>query len=211
MLAAAALAVLPGSAGADTQAPARNVLHAGLVFSGSETIMSGFVAAMPAQLDPAAVRPLYLRPSVLPVRPGDPGRISGLRDLLKPGHRILVVAGAGQQGLWEDVAGRLGDMETLRSFRASIAAYAASSAAAKHLWMTDRTLDAWLIRSIWQFANPTLADQVAIEPEYRIWRDTGIGLTRKGERRQAARKFVEFSSLAGAAIFRRWAGACRRH
>jgi len=208
MLAAAALAVLPGSAGADTQAPARNVLHAGLVFSGSETIMSGFVAAMLAQLDPAAVRPLYLRPSVLPVRPGDPDRISGLRDLLKPGHRILVVAGAGQQGLWEDVAGRLGDMETLRSFRASIAAYAASSAAATHLWMTDRTLDAWLI---WQFADPTLADQVAIEPEYpdlagyRHWLDAQ---GRASAGRSQVRRVLPAPALRSS---EGRAGACRRH
>ena len=80
---------------------------ADLIFSGSEVMMSDFIATIP-QIDAATVEPLYLRPAAILVRPGNPAHIGGIADLLKPGHRILVVNGAGQQGLWEDVAGTFG-------------------------------------------------------------------------------------------------------
>lgn len=181
--------------------------NADVIFSGSETMMSDFIAAMP-DIQPATVMPLYLRPSTILVRPGNPARIAGVADLLKPGHRILVVNGAGQQGLWEDVAGRLGDIQSLRAFRGNIAVVARNSAEARQAWIDDPTLDAWLIWNIWQVANPALADQVPVEPEYRIHRDTGIALTRRGADRTEARDFVAFlSSPEGARIFARWGWA----
>ncbi|TCZ53396.1 substrate-binding domain-containing protein [Roseicella aquatilis] len=177
---------------------------ADMVFSGSEAMMSDFIAAMP-DIDPASVVPLYLRPAAILVRPGNPGRIGGVADLLRPGHRILVVNGAGQQGLWEDVAGRLGDIASLRAFRSNIAVVAKNSAEARQAWMQDRSLDAWLIWNIWQVANPTLADTVPVEPGYRIYRDTGIALTRNGARRPEAQHFAEFlAGPEGARIFARW-------
>ena len=184
------------------QAAAR--ADADLVFSGSETMMSDFLAALP-DLDPATAAPLYLRPSAILVRPGNPGHVTGLLDLLKPGHRILVVNGAGQQGLWEDVAGRRGHIADVRAFRANIAIVAKNSAEAKRDWMADPSLDAWLIWSIWQTANPTLADQVAIEPGFRIYRDVGVALTRRGEALPATRQFRDYlASPEGARIFTRW-------
>ncbi|MDT7953901.1 MAG: substrate-binding domain-containing protein [Acetobacteraceae bacterium] len=178
---------------------------ADLIFSGSEVMMSDFIAAMPDQIDPATVTPLYLRPSAVLVRPGNPRHIAGIADLLHPGHRILVVNGAGQQGLWEDVAGRLGDLASVKAFRANIAVVAKNSAEAKQAWTEDKTLDAWLIWGIWQVANPTLADQVAVEPEYRIYRDTGLALTRRGETRPGAKQFAAFlASPEGARIFAKW-------
>ncbi len=176
---------------------------ADLVFSGSETMMSDFLPALP-DLDPATVMPLYLRPSAILVRPGNPGRVTGLLDLLKPGHRILVVNGAGQQGLWEDVAGRRGRIADVRAFRANVATVARNSAEARRDWMSDPSLDAWLIWGVWQTENPTLADQVAIEPEFRIFRDIGVVLTRRGEALPAARQFRDYlASPEGARIFAR--------
>jgi accessory colonization factor AcfC len=177
---------------------------ADLVYSGSEVMMSDFLAAMP-DLSPATATPLYLRPSSILVRPGNPAHIAGLADLLDPNHRILVVNGSGQQGLWEDVAKRLGDIGTVRAFRANIAKVVKTSAEAKKAWEEDKTLDAWLIWGIWQVANPTLADQVEIEPQYRIYRDTGIAMTHKGLDRPEAKAFMTFlSSPEGAAIFAKW-------
>lgn len=178
---------------------------ADVVFSGSETMMTDFVAAFEGQIDENTVTPLYLRPSVILVRPGNPGGIAGLQDLLKPGRRIMVVNGAGQNGLWEDVAGRLGDIATVKAFRANIVRFAANSAAARQAWTEDSTIDAWLIWSIWQVANPAIADQVAIEPDYRVYRDVGVALTARGGAKPGARAFAEFlASPEGAAIFHRW-------
>lgn len=176
-----------------------------VIFSGSETMMSDFEAALPEELLPATIEPLYLRPSAILVRPGNPGKIDGIADLLKPGHRILVVNGAGQNGLWEDVAGRLGSISAVKAFRANIARVAKNSAEAKQAWAQDKTLDAWLIWTIWQKANPSLADSVAIEPQYRIYRDTGVGLTKRGSANADASAFKAFlSSPDGRRIFERW-------
>jgi accessory colonization factor AcfC len=137
------------------------------------------------------------------VRPGNPTHINGLADLLKSGHRILVVNGAGQQGLWEDVAGRLGDIGTVRALRSNIVKVAGNSAQAKQAWTDDNSIDAWLIWSIWQVANANVADQVPLEPQYAIYRDTGIALTKKAQ--PAAKEFANFlASPEGAAIFEKW-------
>ena len=183
---------------------------ADMVFSGSEVMMSDFIKQLP-DIDPKTVEPMYLRAAAILVRPGNPGRITGISDLVKPGHRILVVNGAGQQGLWEDVAGRLGDIETVRKFRGNIVQYADNSGEARQAWTNDHSIDAWLIWTIWQTANPSLADQVQIEPQYAIYRDVGIAMTKRGESHGDAAGFVAFlRSDKGAVIFRKWGWQVRQ-
>jgi accessory colonization factor AcfC len=66
-------------------------------------------------------------------------------------------------------------------------------------------VDAWIIWNIWQVANPTLADVVDVEPEYRIYRDVGIALTERGKANHEAGEFKSFlMSGKAAAIFARW-------
>ena len=93
---------------------------ADVLFSGAENMMSGFATALPGVFDLRDARTLYLRPSAILVRPGNPKGINGFKDLLKPGIKVMAVSGAGQTGLWEDVAGRLGDIGTVRAFRANL-------------------------------------------------------------------------------------------
>ena len=93
---------------------------ADVVFSGAENMMSDFSKALPGAFELADAQALYLRPVAILIRPGNPKRIRGFRDLLKPGVKILTVAGAGQTGLWEDVAGRTGKIEMVRAFRKNI-------------------------------------------------------------------------------------------
>lgn len=179
--------------------------NADLIFSGAETMMSDFQTAMPTEIDPASVEPLYLRPAAILVRPGNPDHITGITDLFKPKHHILVVNGAGQQGLWEDVAGRTGSIADIRGFRHNIAMVAGNSAAARADWIKDKSLDAWLIWNIWQVANPSLATTVPIAPRYAIYRDAGIAMTHAGEARPMVRQFAAFlASAKGKAIFTKW-------
>lgn len=178
---------------------------ADLIFSGSETMMTDFVQAMDGRIDELKVQPLYLRPYAILVRPGNPRKIRGLRDLMRPGLRVLVVNGAGQNGVWEDAIGRKGDIGAVRALRANIVGYAKNSALAKQTWIDDASIDAWLIWNIWQVANPTLADVVPIEKEYAIYRDAGIVATQKGAALPAVKQFADFlMSAEGAAIFRKW-------
>jgi accessory colonization factor AcfC len=178
---------------------------ADLIYSGSETMMTDFVSAMEPQLSHRQVTPLYLRPLAMLVRPGNPRRIRTFEDLLRPGVSVLVVNGAGQNGAWEDAAGRKGDIRTVKALRANIVGYARNSAEAKATWEADPSIDVWLIWNIWQVANPKLADVVAVGPDHAIYRDTAIALTVRGQDKLQAKAFVDFlQSAAGAAIFAKW-------
>lgn len=178
---------------------------ADIVFSGSETMMTDFVTAMDGRIEASKVEPLYLRAASILVRPGNPLRLQGMGDLFKPGRRILVVNGAGQNGLWEDMAGRTGDIDKVRSLRKNIVVYARNSAEARQAWIDDPTLEAWIIWSIWQVANPKLADLVPVEEPYRIYRDAGVVISKIGREDKDANRFVDFlQSADGAAIFARW-------
>jgi accessory colonization factor AcfC len=124
---------------------------------------------------------------------------------MQPGHRILVINGAGQGGLWEDVVGRRGDVASVIKFRANIAIVASNTGVARADWINDRSLDAWLVWNIWQVSNPTLADIVPIDEAHQIYRDCGIGMTAHGKSRPEAREFIDFlQSPEGAQIFRKW-------
>ncbi len=60
-------------------------------------------------------------------------------------------------------------------------------------------------------SNPTLADQVAIEPEYRIYRDAGIVLTQRGTAKADAKGFAAYlASADDAKIFASGGGSPRR-
>ena len=50
------------------------------------------------------------------------------------------------------------------------------------------------------------ADAVAVEPTFRIYRDTGVVITHKGESVSQAQAFVDYlKSDAGRRIFAKWA------
>lgn len=192
-------------AGPTPQWLANAKLDADVIFSGSETMMTDFVTAMEGRIEAANVEPLYLRQAAILVRPGNPGTIEGLADLFEPGHRIVVVNGAGQDGLWEDMAGRAGDIRSVRALRKNIVLFAPNSAEARTAWVADPTLDAWIIWNIWQVANREVADLVEVEEPYRIYRDTGAVVTTLGREDSDSQKFLEFlQSPAGAEIFQRW-------
>ncbi len=179
--------------------------EADVIFSGSEVMMTDFVTAMGGQIVEETIAPLYLRPAAILVRPGNPKGLKGFADLLARDLKVLVVNGAGQQGLWEDMAGRTGDIAKVKALRSKIVEFAPNSAAARKTWTDRPEIDAWIIWTIWQVSNPSLADLVQVEPEYRIYRDAGAGLTRRGQGNPAAKAFVAFlQSPEGAAIFRKW-------
>lgn len=176
-----------------------------LIFSGSEYMMTDFVKAMDGGIDEKTIVSLYLRPSAILVRRGNPKRIRDLPDLAKPGMKVLVVQGAGQTGMWEDMAGKQGDIRLVRGLRKNIVAHAANTGAAKQMWIDRPDIDAWIVYDIWQVANPDLADLVPVSKRYVVYRSSGAALTKRGEQQPAARDFLVFlQSREGAAIFKKW-------
>lgn len=188
---------------------------ADLIFSGSEHMMTDFIRQLEGgtagRIVDSTVTPMYLRASAILVRKGNPKKIRGFRDLTAPGIRVLVVQGAGQTGMWEDIAGRTGDIGVVRAFRKNIGAFAPNSGEAKRIWTSDASYDAWLIYTIWQVANRDVADLVELRDPWVIYRDAGIALTREGQAKRHAREFRDFLlSPAGARIFARWGWLTKR-
>lgn len=176
-----------------------------VVYSGSEVMMSEFASTFAGTMLPDTVMPLYMRPAGILVRPGNPKRIRGFADLLKPGMRIAVVDGAGQQGMWEDIAGRRGDVATVKAFRRNVVLFAKNTGLALKGWKADPTIDAWLTFPIWAKANPGVADVVALDADRLVYRDADVALTTRGQNEAGAKAFVRFlSGPQGAAIFRKW-------
>ena len=177
---------------------------ADVVYSGSETMMTDFLDAMGGELLPATVTPLYLRVSAILVRPGNPKHIARFDDLLAPGVKVLVVNGAGQNGLWEDIAGRKGRIATVKALRKNIALFTKNSGEAAEAWKKDPSFDAWLTWTIWQGESRGVADVIPIEPDLRIFRDAGVALTRRGQEKPAAREFAAYlAGPDGARIFKK--------
>jgi accessory colonization factor AcfC len=192
-------------AGPMSQWLAQAKTDADLVYSGAEFMMTDLIAAMAGAIDEATVTPLYLRPAAILVRPGNPKRIQDFPDLLRPGMNVLVVQGAGQTGLWEDIAGKQGDIRMVRALRNNIRAVMPNGADAKKRWVEDSSLDAWLTWNTWQRANPAVADLVPVSERYVIYRACGIALTKQGKTKKLAQQFVEFLlSFKGASIFAKW-------
>lgn len=178
--------------------------EADLIYSGSDTMMTEFVRALPDLLRQSDVTPLYDRPATILVRKGNPLRIRGFRNLTRSDVDVMVVEGAGQNGLWEDLASRAGGIDFIRKMRPRIKQYAANSAAAREAWTKHPEIDAWVIWNIWQVANPGIADQVAIERDIVLYRSMAVAVTRTNRSSADARAFATF--LAGpeaANIFRR--------
>lgn len=179
---------------------------ADLIFSGSEYMMTDFARKdLPGLIDLSTIQTLYLRPSAILVRPGNPKNIKGVKDLARQGIKIIVVQGAGQVGMWEDVAGRTGDVKLVDGVRRNIGSFAANSAEAKKLWNSDMSYDAWLIWTIWQKESPASADLVNTEKENTVYRSCGIAITNHTENKTIAKEFAEFiQSREGQEIFVKW-------
>jgi accessory colonization factor AcfC len=185
---------------------ARALADADVIFSGSENMMTDFVTELPGLIAEKTIEPAYVRPASILVHPGNPKGIHGLRDLMRPGIRVMVVQGAGQTGLWEDLVGRgPHPLADLRALRRNIVVYAANSALALAAWTAAAPPDAWIIYAIWQIAHPDVADVVPLEPEFALSRDMDLALTVRGVSNPAAHRFYDYIlSAEGARVFARW-------
>ena len=176
-------------------------MQADAIFTGSQNMMDDFVVAHGATL-PETITPLFLRPSAILVRKGNPDGITGLRDLIERDLKFMVVDGAGQVGLWEDMIGRTRNIADMAAFRGSIDHLAPNSGAARSLWTEDDSFQAWLIWNHWQIDNPDIADMVPVEPDLVVYRDTSIVTTQKGADNPELAQFIDYlNSAAGMGIF----------
>lgn len=107
--------------------------------------------------------------------------IQGIDDLTRPGIGIIVNDGGGTSntsgtGVWEDIAGRKGNIETIAGIRKNIILYAPNSGTARKALENQPDADVWITWADWAASNPGIGDVVEIAPDYVIWRDMNIAV-----------------------------------
>jgi accessory colonization factor AcfC len=162
---------------------------ADVVFSGAEYMLSDLERRRPGFLDPATRRSLWVRRAAILVRRGNPRRIAGIADLARPGVRLLDVNGAGQVGLWEDLAGRMG---LIPEIQRNIAVSTANTAEAIAAWRNQPELDAWITFASWRDRMGDEADLVELPEAERLYRGTPVAVARRSAQRELALAFVEY-------------------
>lgn len=174
---------------------------ADLLFGSAEQSMTAFLENY-RFVDSKAVEPLYIRRTVIVVPKGNPKKIHGFDDLLKPGMSVIVTEGKGVYntsgtGVWEDVAGRLGSVDDVKALRKNITSFEKGSGASFRAFKSLKA-DAWITWIHWPIDHPDVADYVEIEPERRIQRVTNIVVSPEAD--PATRDFVTFLKSDEAAV-----------
>jgi len=175
---------------------------ADIIFGGSEYMLQDFIFNHPEMIDTKSRTELYPRAAGILVRKGNPKKIESLEDLTKDGVKILDVNGAGQLGLWEDMAGRKGIIEGISQ---NINLSVKSSAEAIELWKSNSSLDAWITYESWHYRLKDVTDLVELPEEEKLYRGTPIALTKITDQKKEAQQFIEYlKTEEGHQIFQKW-------
>lgn len=176
--------------------------NAVIIYGGAEYMLTNFMGNYPGIVDGATRTSLYQRSFAILVRPNNPKNIHSIKDLAKPTIKLLDVNGAGQVGVWEDIAGREG---LIAAIQKNIGASYQNTALGIEGWKNDPSFDAWITYSSWHYRLKEITDLVVIPASENVSRGTPIALTEKGKHSKYAAQFIEFmKSSRGHAIFKKW-------
>lgn len=188
--------------GPETQWIDRAKQDADLIFGGAEYMLSQFAMKHPGLVDGSTRAELYVRPSGVLVRKGNPKKIRTLEDLARPGIRLLDVEGAGQLGMWEDMAGSASRIDGIQK---NTAAVVSNTAEGVEKWKSMPELDAWIIFESWHYRLKDETDLVRLPEEQRVYRGTPIAITSISREKALARDFIRWmKSAKGKEIFVKW-------
>ena len=175
---------------------------ADLICLGVAHLYSQFMLQYSGMVEKTAWEGLYMRPAGILVRKGNPKNIKSLKDLAKPGIRLLNVACPGQVATWEDLAGR---QELIPGILQNFAVTVKNGFKGAKVWKENPELDAWITFASWHFSQKKFTDLVEIPASDNVFRMTFVAGTAKCRDREAADKFITFlKSEHGHAIFRKW-------
>jgi len=168
------------TAGPERTWSAKAQADADILWGTSEQSMTAFLETYKT-FSSGQVEPIYIRPTIIAVKKGNPKAIAGFADLLKDGVKIVVTEGAGVAntsgtGTWEDVAGRLGNLDDVKSFRRNIVAFGKGSGASLRAFK-EMDADAWITWPDWPVTHADVLEQVDLAPERTVWRDVNVALS----------------------------------
>lgn len=176
--------------------------NADIVYGGAEYMLTQFAMKHPGLVDIATRTELYKRGAAILVRPGNPKRIAIIEDLTKNGIRILDINGAGQFGLWEDIAGK---QNLIAGIQHNIKKSFENTALGIAAWKSDTTYDAWITYSSWHYRLQEITQLIQIPDSVNIYRGTPVALTSITKQKQMANRFIAFmQSRQGHLIFQKW-------
>lgn len=172
------------------------------IFAGAEYMLTDFMLRHPGLIDEKTRVSLYVRPAGILVRNGNPKQIRSLSDLTKDGIRLIDVNGAGQLGLWEDMAGAKG---LIPGIQRNIAISVSTSAEAIDKWKSMPELDAWITYESWHYRLKDVTDLVQLQEKDKIYRGTPIAITIISKYKDLAKRFIEFLKTDEAhKVFQKW-------
>jgi len=178
------------------------LLNADAVYGGAEYMLTQFIQNHPGMIDIGTITELYKRRAAILVRPGNPKHILEIIDLIKPGIHILDVNGAGQFGLWEDIAGKA---DLLGGIRQNITSSFPNTALGIAAWEKDDRYDAWITYASWHESLQATTEIVELPPSLRLFRGTPVAIASGSRHRVETKEFLKFlQSDEGHSIFKNW-------
>lgn len=166
---------------------------ADIIYSGNSAMMDTFVSKMEGKISAEKIEVLNIREAGIIVRPKNPKKIKDFKDLLKKDVKIMVVNGAGQVGLYEDMALKNGKRENLVALRKHIKIFAPNSKAAVEQWNSDPSIDALIIWKHWaDTIGSDKAEFVKSRKSSVIYRASEIVIVNDSANAKQARKFIDF-------------------
>lgn len=177
-------------------------LNADVVFGGAEYMLTQFAMQHPGLIDSSTRTELYKRAAGILVRKGNPKKITSLKDLTKADIKILDVNGAGQLGLWEDLAGK---QNLIGGIQKNIIKSFPNTALAIEAWKTDDNYDAIISYASWYLRLKDVSELVKIPASQTVYRGTPIAISTITDQKKESQQFIQFLlSNEGSSIFKKW-------
>lgn len=176
--------------------------NADIIYGGAEYMLTHFSMKHSGLVDNSTRTELYKRGAAILVRPGNPKRIMTLKDLTKTGVHILDINGAGQFGLWEDLAGK---QNLIAGIQHNIKKSFENTALGITAWESDTAYNAWITYGSWHYRLKEVTQLIKIPAAMNVYRGTPVALTTITRKKQMASRFIQFmQSQQGHRIFQKW-------
>jgi accessory colonization factor AcfC len=176
--------------------------NADVIFGGAEYMLTQFAVKHKGLLDSNTTTELYKRAAGILVRKGNPKNIKTLKDLTKKGIRLLNIDGAGQLGMWEDIAGK---QNLIGGIQKNIGGNYGNTALGIEAWKRDTSYDAWITFASWHHRLKDVTTLVKIPPVHIVYRGTPIAVTTITDQKNTALHFLNYlQSTEAHKVFVKW-------
>ncbi|WP_455200589.1 extracellular solute-binding protein [Kaarinaea lacus] len=189
--------------GAASQAWIKQAQKTGdIIVCGAEYQLNQILRSSPGLIDKASRTSLYPRMSGILVRKGSNKKIASFSDLGQPNLKLIVVDGADQSGLWEDMTAK---REMVAKIQNNILVSAKSNTEAIEQWNSNKDLDAWITFQSWHYYVKGSAHLIKVLDHYKRLRGTPVAIMSKSKNKFQAQKFIEFlKAKENLNIYQKW-------